>query len=53
MTAEELEVHGLNTSVVHVDFMIGSGELDIIGVRENRESIQILKAGRWVIESSN
>ncbi|MCY0892208.1 MAG: aminopeptidase [Acidibacillus sp.] len=53
MTAEELEVHGLNTSVVHVDFMIGSGELDIIGVRENGESIQILKAGRWVIESSN
>ena len=42
MTREELEQHGLNQSITHVDFMIGSEEMDIDGVTDdgsNRTSI--------------
>ena len=32
MSREELEQHGLNQSITHVDFMIGSEEMDIDGI---------------------
>ena len=38
---------GGNRSVVHVDFMIGSGELDIDGVRENGTSEPLMRRGEW------
>ena len=34
---EELEAAGLNRSDVHVDFMIGSDQMDIDGIREERQ----------------
>lgn len=47
MTKEELTQKGINDSVIHVDFMIGSKDLDIFGVTKNGERIQIFKNGNW------
>ncbi|QVK19813.1 aminopeptidase [Mycoplasmatota bacterium] len=41
----ELEKLGVNTSITHVDFMVGSFELDIIGVFEDGSKEFILKNG--------
>ncbi|ANS74306.1 peptidase M29 [Paenibacillus yonginensis] len=49
MTQEQLEQSGLNTSITHVDFMVGSGEMDIFGVTEDGTEIQIFKQGSWAI----
>ncbi|WP_138493743.1 aminopeptidase [Paenibacillus pinistramenti] len=49
MNQEQLEQSGLNTSITHVDFMIGSGEMDIFGIAEDGTEIQIFKQGSWAI----
>ncbi|GGJ00191.1 aminopeptidase [Alicyclobacillus cellulosilyticus] len=38
---------GLNTSLMHVDFMIGSPELDIDAVTADGKTVPIFRAGRW------
>ena len=45
---EELEKIGVNNSVIHVDFMIGTKDLEITGVNKNGETIQIFTNGNWV-----
>ena len=45
---EELEKIGVNNSVIHVDFMIGTKDLEITGVNKNGETIQIFTDGNWV-----
>lgn len=47
MTPEEFERAGGNRSATHVDFMIGSGELDIDGVRADGASEPLMRAGEW------
>jgi len=47
MNEEELEKAGVNTSLTHNDFMIGSHELDIIGETFDGDKIQIFKDGNW------
>ena len=47
MTKEELEKAGANNSLTHVDFMIGSSDLDIIGENKKGEEIEIFKKGDW------
>jgi len=49
MSEAELEEKGVNDSLTHVDFMIGSAELEIIGETADGEKIQIFKEGNWVI----
>jgi Leucyl aminopeptidase (aminopeptidase T) len=49
MTKEELIAKGANDSLTHVDFMVGSAELEIVGETENAERVQIFKAGEWVV----
>lgn len=48
MTAEELEKIGVNSSLAHVDFMIGSAELDIDGETENGDKEPVFRKGNWV-----
>ena len=38
---------GGNRSAVHVDFMIGSGELDIDGVRSGGTTEPLMRRGEW------
>lgn len=47
MTKEELKEKGINDSMIHVDFMIGSKDLNIVGVTKNGERVQIFKDGNW------
>lgn len=49
MSGEELEAHGANTSLTHVDFMIGSAELSIDGETTDGETIAIFRKGNWAI----
>lgn len=44
---EELEKIGVNNSVIHVDFMIGTSDLEITGINKNGEVIQIFSNGNW------
>lgn len=46
---KELSKKGLNHSVEHVDFMIGTKDLSVIGVKENGEEITIFDNGDWTI----
>lgn len=47
MTDEELEKHGVNNSLTHVDFMIGSEDMSIIGETTDGEKLQVFENGNW------
>lgn len=49
MTSEQLRQRGVNQSLVHMDFMIGSSELDITGYTFDGKSVPIFRSGEWVI----
>ncbi|WP_294135825.1 aminopeptidase [uncultured Clostridium sp.] len=44
---DELEKIGVNNSVIHVDFMIGTSDLEITGINKNGETVQIFSNGNW------
>lgn len=46
-TLEQCREMGINMSMIHEDFMIGSEDLDITGVTESGETVQIFKNGGW------
>ncbi|OKP77554.1 peptidase M29 [Paenibacillus helianthi] len=47
MNQEELIERGLNTSVTHVDFMIGSPEMDIYGITADGTKEPVFLKGNW------
>lgn len=47
MSQEELAEHGLNQSITHVDFMIGSESMDIDGILEDGSKEAVFKQGNW------
>lgn len=47
MSSEELLQHGLNQSITHVDFMIGSQNMNIDGVTEDGKVEAIFRNGNW------
>ncbi len=47
MSDEEFERAGGNRSAVHVDFMIGSGELDVDGVLRSGVTEPLMRNGEW------
>lgn len=49
MSAEELEASGVNHSITHVDFMIGSGEMNIDGIQKDGTTIPVFRDGNWAI----
>ena len=44
---EELREKGINDSMIHVDFMIGSKDLSIIGIDKDNIEHTIFKDGNW------
>jgi len=48
LSAEQLAERGANSSLIHVDWMIGSGELDIDGVTQNGREEPLMCSGEWV-----
>ena len=49
MNMEQRKEIGINESMIHVDFMIGTKDLSIIGVDKKGKEIQIFKDGTWAI----
>lgn len=47
MDQDELDANGVNTSITHVDFMVGSKELDIEATMEDGSKIMIFEKGDW------
>lgn len=50
MSDEEFAQHGGNTSLVHVDFMIGSPALDVDGIRPDGTPEPLMRKGEWAFE---
>lgn len=47
MTEAEKAANGVNTSLIHVDFMIGSAHMDIDGELENGGLEPVFRNGNW------
>ncbi|MBB3112649.1 aminopeptidase [Paenibacillus phyllosphaerae] len=47
MSREELAEYGVNNSITHVDFMVGSAEMDIDGILEDGTVEPIFRGGNW------
>ena len=46
-TLEEIHAKGVNDSMVHEDFMIGTADLSIVAKCKDGKSVQIFKDGNW------
>ncbi|PZM63097.1 aminopeptidase [Paenibacillus dendritiformis] len=49
MSREELDANGVNNSITHVDFMIGSAEMDIDGILKDGTVVPVFRNGNWAI----
>ncbi len=47
LSDEELLNKGANDSIIHVDFMIGTKDLDIVGYTSDNKEIKIFTNGNW------
>ena len=47
MTEKQAHEMGINDSMLHEDFMIGTSDLSIVGVCENGTRVQIFENGEW------
>ncbi len=48
MSEDQRTEAGANDSIIHVDWMIGSAEVDVDGITKDGKTVPILKAGEWV-----
>ncbi len=47
MSAEEKEAAGINHSLIHIDFMIGSDKMDVDGILPDGTVEPVMRAGEW------
>lgn len=47
-TVDDLKARGANQSQIHVDWMIGSGYMNVYGIKDGTETL-IMQNGEWVI----
>ncbi|PIT69595.1 aminopeptidase [Bartonella tribocorum] len=47
LTSEEIAARGGNKSVIHIDWMIGSGEIDIDGLTQAGVRVPVFRKGEW------
>lgn len=50
MSDDQLDQHGVNDSLTHVDFMIGSAELDIDGILPDGSTEAVFRKGAWAFD---
>ncbi|MGO4571189.1 aminopeptidase [Microvirga sp. 2TAF3] len=48
MSEEELASRGANKSLIHIDWMIGSGEVDVDGITASGQAEPLIRRGEWV-----
>ena len=47
LSKEDMLARGANASLIHVDWMIGSGEIDIDGILPDGRSEPLMRKGDW------
>ena len=47
LTPDEIKSRGGNSSMIHIDWMIGSGKIDVSGKDQNGNIVPIFKQGEW------
>ncbi|MBN1303602.1 MAG: aminopeptidase [Anaerolineales bacterium] len=50
LSKEEFAEHGGNNSLIHIDFMIGSNEMDIDGITEDGTVEPVMRDGLWAFD---
>ena len=48
LTKEEISKRGGNSSMIHIDWMIGSDQIDVDGIDQSGNPIPIFRKGEWV-----
>ena len=51
MTEEEIHAKGINDSIVHEDFMIGTKDMTITGITADGREVKIFEDGEWAFEA--
>ncbi|MEK6256577.1 MAG: aminopeptidase [Chloroflexota bacterium] len=51
MTDDEFMAAGGNVSLIHTDFMIGSGEMDVDGIHKDGTSEAVMRNGEWAFDN--
>ena len=49
MSNEEIKELGVNDSIIHVDFMVGSKELNVTGYTKDGQKVEIFRNGNWAL----
>jgi len=49
LTDEQKQAAGMNSSMIHVDFMVGSTELSVVGVKKDGTRVTVLEKGNWAL----
>ena len=49
LSPEERHARGINHSSIHTDFMIGSNDLEVVGVTADGDEVPILGGGEWLL----
>jgi len=47
MSEGELTALGANSSIIHVDWMIGTAEMDVDGITSDGKAEPLMRAGDW------
>jgi aminopeptidase len=50
LTDEEFNAAGGNTSLTHIDFMIGSPQMDIDGIQDDGTREPVMRSGEWAFD---
>jgi aminopeptidase len=47
LTQDQIAAKGGNSSLIHIDWMIGSGEIDIDGITQDGARVPVFRKGEW------
>ena len=47
LSPEQIAAQGGNSSLIHIDWMIGSGQIDIDGVHADGRRVPVMRKGEW------
>lgn len=47
LSQDEIKAQGGNSSLIHIDWMIGSGEIDIDGIAADGSKVPVFRKGEW------
>lgn len=47
MSQDEIAARGGNKSLIHIDWMIGSGQIDIDGIKQDGSKVAVMREGEW------